>query len=90
MYEALAGTLPYPRFDHEAGHADRFPQLHLDPLPLGPDVPPALAQLVMSCLEKRPENRPPQSSIAERLEPFVAGLPRRIVLSRFRPRALGR
>ena len=90
MYEALTGTLPYPRFEHGASHPDRFPQLYLDPLPLGSDVPPDLAQLVMSCLEKRPEDRPLQSTIAERLEPFVAALPRRIVLSKFRPRALGR
>jgi len=86
MYEAIMGTLPFPRLDHEGGNADRFPQLHLDPAPLGPDVPPALAELVMSCLEKHPDNRPKQSSIAERLEPFVAALPRRIVLSKFRPR----
>jgi serine/threonine protein kinase len=85
MYEAITGTLPYPRFDDDVD-ADRFPQLHLEPASPGPDVPPVLAELVMSCLEKRPESRPLQSGIAERLEPFVAALPRRIVLSKFRPR----
>jgi hypothetical protein len=86
MYEAITGMLPFPRVDDDATSADRFPQLYLDPLPFGSDVPPVLAELVMNCLEKRPENRPPQSSIADRLEPFVAVLPRRIVLSKFRPR----
>ena len=85
MYEAITGALPYPKFDHDT-ETDRFPQLHLDPLPLGSDVPPVLAELIMSCLEKRPENRPVQSNIADLLEPFIAALPRRIVLSKFRPR----
>ena len=80
MYEAIAGVLPFPKLD------ERFPQLYLEPLPLTPDTPPVLAELIMSCLEKRPEERPVQTDIAERLEPFVAALPRRIVLSRFRPR----
>lgn len=84
MYEAITGALPFPKFDLEDG--ERFPQLHLDPLPLTPETPPVLAELIMSCLEKRPEERPFQTDIAERLEPFVAALPRRIVLSRFRPR----
>ena len=86
MYEAITGVLPFPKMDDETEGAERFPQLHLDPLPLTPDTPPVLAELIMSCLEKRPEERPVQTDIAERLEPFVAALPRRIVLSRFRPR----
>ena len=86
MYEAIAGVLPFPKLDNGKDGAERFPQLHLDPLPLMPDTPPVLADLIMSCLEKRPEARPVQADIAERLEPFVAALPRRIVLSRFRPR----
>ena len=86
MYQAITGVLPYPKYDADGEDAERFPQLHLDPLPLTPDTPPVLAELVMSCLEKRPEMRPFQTDIGERLEPFVAALPRRIVLSRFRPR----
>jgi serine/threonine protein kinase len=86
MYQAITGVLPFPMYDADGEVAERFPQLHLDPLPLTPDTPPVLAELVMSCLEKRPEMRPFQTDIAERLEPFVAALPRRIVLSRFRPR----
>jgi eukaryotic-like serine/threonine-protein kinase len=86
MYEAMTGVLPFPRFGDDADGGDHFPQLHLDPLPLGADTPPVLAELVMSCLEKRPEDRPHQTDIAEHLEPLVAALPRRIVLSKFRPR----
>jgi serine/threonine protein kinase len=86
MYEAITGVLPYPRLDSDGDDGERFPQLHLNPLPLPPDAPPVLAELIMSCLEKRPERRPFQTDIAERLEPFIAALPRRIVLSRFRPR----
>ena len=82
MYEATTGTLPYPKVVDDAAH---YPQLHLDPLPMGPDVPPGLAELIMSTLEKNPNDRPTTAEIAERLEPFVVALPRRIVLSRLRP-----
>lgn len=85
MYESITGVLPFPKVDHDAKDSDRFPQLHLDPTGFGPETPPRLAELVMSCLEKRPENRPQQSDIAGHLEPLIAALPRRIVLSRFRP-----
>lgn len=86
MYEAITGTLPFPRFDQEADNAERFPQLHLKPLGMPADTPPMLAELIMSCIEKLPEDRADQSEIAERLEPFVAALPKRVVLSRLRPR----
>jgi hypothetical protein len=39
----------------------------------------------MSCLERRPEDRPTQTEVAASLEPLVAAMPRKIVLSRFRP-----
>lgn len=85
MYEAITGTLPFPKIgdDDQTGN---FPQLHLDPRPLDADTPPALAELVMSTLEKRPENRPEQAEISAGLEPFVEAMPRRVVLSRLKPR----
>lgn len=86
MYEAITGVLPFPKIGDDAAGRDRFPQLHLEPLPMPADTPPMLAQLIMSCLEKQPEKRPTAIEIAERLEPFVAALPRRFVLSRLRPR----
>ncbi|HEV2757680.1 MAG TPA: serine/threonine-protein kinase [Actinomycetota bacterium] len=86
MFEAITGLLPWPKMESSTSREERFPQLHLDPAPLGGDTPPLLAALVMGCLEKRPENRPRQSDIAGILEPLVAALPRRIVFTRFRPR----
>lgn len=86
MYEAITGTLPFPRVPEADAKSDRFPQLFLDPAPIPRDVPVPLADLVMSTLAKRPEERPSQLEVADALEPFVAAMPRRIVLSRFRPR----
>ncbi|HYP23248.1 MAG TPA: serine/threonine-protein kinase [Actinomycetota bacterium] len=86
MYEAITGVHAFPKVEDATARDERFPQLHLDPLPLPPDTPPLLAALVMGCLEKRPGNRPQQSDIAGILEPLVAALPRRVVLSRLRPR----
>lgn len=85
MFESITGTLPFPRVDG-GDEAGRFPQLHLDPIPLTGDVPSVLVDLVMSTLEKRPEDRPTQLQVAEALEPMSAALPRRIVLGRLRPR----
>lgn len=87
MYEAITGTLPFPRIDDVDRPSDAFPQLHLDPTPFNTkEVPQGLAELVMTCLEKQPANRPSQREVAEALDPFTAALPRKIVLSRIRPR----
>jgi eukaryotic-like serine/threonine-protein kinase len=83
MYEAISGVLPFPKVDDPS---KAYPQLHLDPAPMDKDVPPVLADLIMSTLEKRPEDRPTQREVADRLEPMSAALPRKIVLTRFRPR----
>lgn len=84
MYEAISGVLPFPKIDDAEG-GDRFPQLHLDPMPVAKDTPPLLAEIVMGALERRPGDRPLQTDILRHLEPLVEALPRRIVLSRFRP-----
>jgi serine/threonine protein kinase len=86
MYEAVTGVLPFPRLEDASATAERFPQLHFDPPPLGRDIPPLLSDLILASLEKRPENRPAQCDIAPSLEPLIAALPRRIVLTAFRPR----
>ena len=83
MHEALTGALPFPKVGAE--DADRFPQLYLDPAPLDDDIPDVLADLVMSGLQKRPEDRPTQRDIADQVESLQAALPRRVVLSRLRP-----
>lgn len=84
MYEAITGSLPFPKIDESDD--GRFPQLHLEPRPFDSDTPTELADLVMSSLEKRPENRPTPAEIAAALEPFVEAMPRRVVLSRLRPK----
>ena len=84
MYEAITGTLPFPKIDNE--DESGFPQMHLEPRPMDSDTPPALAELVMGTLERRPENRPDQAEIAAALEPFVEAMPRKVVLSRLKPR----
>ena len=86
MYEAVTGSLPFPKVENPNDEVAGLPQLHLDPRPLDADTPPALAELVLSTLEKRPENRPTQAEIAARLEPFVEAMPRKVVLSRLKPR----
>jgi serine/threonine protein kinase len=83
MYEALTATLPWHRGD---GEGDRFPQLERDPAPITKPMPVPIVQALQASLEKRPEDRPTPSEVAEILEPFIAALPRRPVLTRLRPR----
>lgn len=86
IYEAVTGTLPFPQIPEADAAAERFPQLHLDPAAPDRDVPAPLADLVMSCLAAQPGERPTMWEVAAALEPLVAALPRRVVLSRLRPR----
>jgi serine/threonine protein kinase len=86
MYEALTGATPFPRVSGATSESDRFPQLHLEPAPFPKDIPPPLRDLVGSCLRQRPEERPDQRDVTAELETLMAALPRRIVLSRLRPR----
>jgi serine/threonine protein kinase len=86
LYEALTRALPFspPERDGNAPIARRYPQVDEEPRPLGGDVPPGLAETVLACLEKRPENRPTALELARTLEPLVAALPR-ARLGLFRP-----
>jgi serine/threonine protein kinase len=61
IYEGVSGERPFPEGDEDADRpADRYPQLELDPVPLGDvaQVPADLETIVMRCLERRPERRP--------------------------------
>ena len=60
-------------------------QLHHDPLPLPEEVPPPIAELVMSMLEWHPEDRPEPAEVASTLEELVTFLPRKPVLGRLKP-----
>jgi serine/threonine protein kinase len=79
VHEAFTGELPYPRPSAELPH----PQLVCRPQPAG-GVPPALAGLLMSCLESRPGDRPAAAELGDALEPFVDALPPPRI-GRFRP-----
>jgi eukaryotic-like serine/threonine-protein kinase len=79
VHEAFTGRLPYPRPSAELRH----PQLARSPL-LAEGVPPKLRQLLLSCLERRPADRPRAGDLGDALEPFVASLPAPRI-GRFRP-----
>jgi eukaryotic-like serine/threonine-protein kinase len=76
LYQAASRRLPFPAADDKKGTgAARYPQLAADPFPLDADVPDGLADAILSCLERRPENRPTAHDLAETIEPWVATLP---------------
>jgi serine/threonine protein kinase len=81
LYEAVSGELPFPPTDD-----DRWPQLKMKVPPLPGNVPPSLAQMISECLHRQPHSRPTARELAAALEPLVAALPRRPVISRLRPR----
>ena len=71
VYEALTGDLPFPRPDEGVPH----PQLAHAPRPPRDGVPAPLGELLMSCLERRPTDRPTAAELARALEPLVERLP---------------
>jgi serine/threonine protein kinase len=86
LYEAVAGSLPFPspRHDPRSIAGERWPQLAAEPRPLPREAPKAVAEAIVSCLDKEPGNRPSASGLAAMLEPLVAELPR-ARLGLFRP-----
>jgi serine/threonine protein kinase len=85
LYEAISRSLPFPEGDPSAeAAAARYPQLELEPRPLGRDVPAQLAQLIHACLAKQPQQRPSALAVADAVEPWAARLPQ-ARLGLFRP-----
>ena len=82
LYEALAGTRPWP----DPSGDDQAPWRRGGPAPLPTDVPPDLADLVTACLRHHPADRPTPRDLLHAVEPFIAALPTRPVLGRLRPR----
>ena len=80
LYEALTGARPFA----DPREGERWPQLRAAPRPLADGVPPVLAHAVMSCLERRPADRPTPAQLGDALEPVVDALPPPR-LGRFRP-----
>jgi eukaryotic-like serine/threonine-protein kinase len=85
LHHALSGSVPFPRAKG-AGESDdplvRFPQLAEEPRPLPDRAPPALRDLIGSCLEKRPGDRITAGELVDGLEPLVAELPRKLLFGR--------
>lgn len=76
LYEALARRRPFPDAPEGAGGWHRYPQLDSGPAPLSEGVPPALAELVLRCLRRDPQERPTAAELAAVIEPIEASLPR--------------
>ncbi len=76
LYHAMTGEPPFPRSPDAATSEDlteRYPQLVIEPDPLGKHVDPRLESLVMRMLAKDPAERPPAGEVASVLESFVGG-----------------
>jgi eukaryotic-like serine/threonine-protein kinase len=84
LYHCIAGRVPFPRprkLRDDDDPAVRFPQLTGEPDPLPDRIPSGLADLIRSTLSHDPAERPTAGEVAERLEPFVAELPSRLILA---------
>lgn len=84
-YACSGGNVPFPRPAEEDRHtlADRFPQLEDEPVPLPPSVPPALQEVINRSLQRSPADRPTASELAMALQPLVAELPHRYVMTKW-------
>lgn len=84
LFESASGYRPFPDGD-KVGMA-RWPQLDVEPYDLPESVPDAISKPIWACLEADPLDRPRMDELAEMLEPVIAALPRKPVLTRLRPR----
>jgi serine/threonine protein kinase len=85
MYRAMTGERPFPRAEGAGRSTDpkvRFPQLVSAPAPLPRRTPAPLTELLRGMLAPAPGDRPTAAEVVAALEPVVAELPRRLVLSR--------
>jgi serine/threonine protein kinase len=83
LYHAVSGRAPFPNRDEAE---DRYPQLRESVPPLPDRVPEDVRALIASCLTSESAERPTPAELASELELLVDGLPRRLVLGRFRVR----
>ena len=77
LFQAVAG---HRAFDDTRPRAedvrDRFPQLVDPPRVLPARVPEEVAEVVLACLERHPEDRPLPAEVADRLGPVLERMPR--------------
>jgi serine/threonine protein kinase len=83
-YEAITGSLPFPRGRQDGPPEERFPQLVLEAAPLPKEIPPVLADPILACLRRRPEDRPTAAALAHELQPLAAVLPKPRVFPKLR------
>ena len=89
LYHAAVGERPFPRDAgaHESEDPEiRFPQLFHPPSDMPAGLPGPLVELVEQMLAANLAERPTAAEVAERLEPLVAELPRKLRLSTRGPR----
>jgi len=92
LFHAVARHVPFPRvsdYDREDPR-QRFPQLYEDHAPYPDDTPQEVIDVIESCLQKDPAERPTAREVALSLESLVTKLPERRVLSKLRPRLRSR
>jgi serine/threonine protein kinase len=84
LHYACTGSVPYPRPDESEWYtsADRFPQLEDEPMPLPAGVPALLQEMIRQGLSRQPEDRPTAGEFAMSLQPLVAELPHRFVMTK--------
>ena len=73
----VAGERPYAEGDPDGTTpAQRHPQVAADPPPLPGRTSSEVVKVVASCLERRPEDRPRPSEVADALQPVLERQPR--------------
>jgi eukaryotic-like serine/threonine-protein kinase len=76
LFHAVAGEKPFLEGSGSGG-PERFPQLIEPPGPLPSHLPESLRALLAEMLARDPAERPGCEEVVERLEPLIAGLPRK-------------
>ncbi|MGH2837648.1 MAG: serine/threonine-protein kinase [Thermoleophilaceae bacterium] len=77
LHEAVTGERPFRKGVRDsADPAERFPQLTEEPPELPAQVPPALAESIMACLDRDPAARPTPGELGDRLQLVLQDLPK--------------
>lgn len=71
-YEAATRQLPFARSHRDGTDEERWPQLVQPPQPPHSKVPARVATLLMSCLERRPADRPSPLQLFEAFDELAA------------------